>query len=135
MKILVVDDDAVSRGVLHKILSQQPGHQITVAEDGATAWAMLDDPGRYFDVAFLDLSMPQPDGFALLQRIRQSLLHPDLEIVLCTGSNDRPTITKAIQLGVRHYIVKPCTEAVVRAKLSQIKPAECPIGERRLAGA
>jgi CheY-like chemotaxis protein len=136
MKILMVDDDAVSRAVLHKILSSQPEHQISVAEDGVTAWAMLDDPARYFDVVFLDLSMPQVDGFELVQRIRRSTLHTGLEIVVCTGSNDRPTITKAIQLGVRHYIVKPCSEAVVRAKLSQIKPAdECPVGERRFGGA
>jgi CheY-like chemotaxis protein len=135
MKILVVDDDPVSREILRKIVSSTGEHQVTVAEDGATAWAYLDDPGRYFDVAFLDLSMPHPDGFELVQRIRQSPIHASTAIILCTGSNDRATITKAIQLGVRHYIVKPCTEAIVQAKLQQIQPAGCPVGERRIAGA
>ncbi len=135
MKILIVDDDPVSRGVLRQILSKQPDHQITVAEDGASAWALLDDANRYFDVAFLDLSMPPPDGFELLQRIRKSPLLHGVEVVLCTGANDRATIAKAIQHGARHYIVKPCTEAVVTAKLEQIRPSSHASGQFRLKSA
>ena len=134
MKILIVDDDQVSREILRKIVSLTGEHQITVAEDGATAWALLDDPGRYFDVAFLDLTMPKPDGFDLLQRIRSQPSLASIEVVLCTGSNDRATIARAIQLGARHYVVKPCTEAVITAKLRQIRPPEVVAG-RRLAGA
>ena len=134
MKILIADDDPVSRGVLHKILTLRQEHHVTVAEDGAKAWNFLDDPSRYFDVAFLDLSMPHLGGFELLQRIRTSPLLADIEVVLCTGSNDRATIAKAIQLGARHYIVKPCTEAVVTAKLKQIRPSESLAAERLIAG-
>ena len=133
MKILIVDDDAVSREVLRKIVSVSGEHQVTAAEDGATAWTLLDDPSRYFDVVFLDLSMPQPDGFEVLQRIRQTPVLSSLEVVVCTGANDRATIAKAIQHGARHYIVKPCTEAVITAKLNQIRPPAA-VGERRLAG-
>lgn len=140
MKILIADDDPVSRAVLQKILTVHQEHHVTAAEDGASAWRYLDDPGRYFDVAFLDLSMPAPDGFELLRRIRSSALHAEVEVVLCTGANDRATISKAIELGVRHYIVKPCTEAVVSAKLKQIQSpahsgADRRIAERRVASA
>ena len=135
MKILIVDDDPVSREVLRKIIASRPAHQITVAEDGTAAWALLDDPSRYFDVVFLDLTMPSPDGFEVLKRIRTSRLHDSVEVVICTGSNDRATIAKAIQLGARHYIVKPSTEAVVMGKLQQIRPDEAAVPERRLAGA
>jgi CheY-like chemotaxis protein len=134
MKILIADDDPVSRGVLHKILAVQQEHHVTVAEDGATAWKYLDDPARYFDVAFLDLSMPAPDGFELLRRIRNSPLHADVDVILCTGANDRATISRAIELGARHYIVKPCSAEVVNAKLKLIQPAHHITGERRLGG-
>ena len=134
MKILIVDDDPVSREILRKIIVARTTHQVTVAENGTTGWALLDDPSRYFDVAFLDLTMPPPDGFELLQRIRRSPLLSAVEVVLCTGSNDRATIAKAIQLGARHYIVKPCGEAVVLAKLQQIRPAEATAAERTVAG-
>jgi two-component system chemotaxis response regulator CheY len=122
MRILIADDDPVSRTVLAKILTAQPEHTVTVADDGGAAWELLDDPGRSFDVAFLDLSMPKMDGFALLRRIRDAALLKSLEVVLCTASNDRATVVKAVQLGAKHYLVKPCTEAVVLAKLRQLQP-------------
>jgi two-component system chemotaxis response regulator CheY len=134
MKILIVDDEPVSREVLRKIVSIAGEHQITTADGGESAWALLDDPGRYFDVAFLDLSMPKLDGFDLLKRIRESPVLASVEVVVCTGSNDRPTIAKAIQCGARHYVVKPCTAAVVVAKLNQIRPPIPIVGRRRLAG-
>jgi two-component system chemotaxis response regulator CheY len=134
MKILIVDDDPVSRGVLRQIIAAQPEHQVTVVGDGADAWALLEDPSRYFDVAFVDIDMPKVNGLELLQRIRRSSRHTSVEVVLCTGSNDRATITKAIQFGARHYIVKPCSAAVVNAKLQQLRPAASQVVERRIAG-
>lgn len=130
MKILIVDDDASSRAVLQKIISTQPDHQITVADGGAAAWTLLDDPLRIFDIVFLDLSMPEMDGFALLQKIRASPVLRSLEVVLCTGSNDRATVVRAVQLGVRHYLVKPAAASAVHAKLDQLRPAEATLHER-----
>jgi two-component system chemotaxis response regulator CheY len=134
MRILVADDDAVSRAVLVKIISAQPEHKTTIAEDGAIAWALLDDPARSFDLAFLDLNMPKVDGFELLRRIHEAPLLKSLQVVLCTGSNDRATVIKAAQFGVKHYLVKPCTEAAVLAKLTQLQPPKTPGSERTLGG-
>ncbi|HVU23481.1 MAG TPA: response regulator [Opitutus sp.] len=122
MKLLIVDDDSTSRIILEKILASLPDCQVTSADNGSDAWAILDDPARSFDVVFLDLSMPGPDGFELIGRIRKAPLLKSLEIVITTGANDRSTVGKAIARGVRHYIVKPCTQAVIIAKLQQIKP-------------
>ena len=134
MKILIIDDDPVSRAVLQKILTAQPEHQTTVAEDGRSGWALLDDSARYFDVVFLDITLPDVDGLQLLQAIRQSRFLRKLEVVMCTGSTDRVTISKAIQLGARHYLVKPCSPEVVLAKLRQIKPAGEAAVEHQFAG-
>jgi two-component system, chemotaxis family, chemotaxis protein CheY len=122
MKILIADDDPVSRAVLAKIIATQPDHQVTLAEDGREAWTLLDDPGRSFDVAFLDLSMPKIDGFELLRRIRSSPLLKSTEIVVCSGSNDRASVVKAAELGARHYLVKPCVAAAVLGKLQMLQP-------------
>ena len=122
MKILIAEDEPVSREVLRKIISSQGTHQITVAENGASAWALLDDPSRYFDVAFLDITMPEPDGLELLRRIKESAVLSSMHVILCTASNDRATVAKAIQLGAKHYLVKPCSEASVLAKLEQVQP-------------
>jgi len=120
MKLLIVDDEPVARQVLRQILSAQPEHQLTLAEGGAEAWALLDDPSRYFDIVFLDVTMPEPDGLEIVRRLRESPLHKSVQIVLCTASKDRDTVTKAVLLGVRHYVVKPCSAPVVMAKMQQI---------------
>ena len=93
---------------------------MTLAEDGQIAWELIDDPKRWFDVVFLDVQMPELGGLEVLQRIRQSSVYRSIEVVMCTASNDRVTITKAMQSGVRHYIIKPCSEAAVTEKLKSI---------------
>ncbi len=123
MKILVVEDEPVSREVLRTILAANPGFHVTLADNGQDAWALLDDPSRYFDVVFLDIVMPDPDGLEILSRIRSSPLHRGLQVIMCTSSNDRSTVIKAIQLGAQHYMVKPATEAGVMGKLRLIQPS------------
>ena len=102
------------------ILGKWPEHQFTLAENGASAWEMLNDTGRSFDVAFLDINMPGIDGIALLQRLRESPFFRTVQVVICTAANDKATITAAIQSGTRHYLVKPCSEAAIAAKLRQL---------------
>lgn len=117
MKILIADDEAIHRDLFLAVLGQHPEHQATAVADAKTAWAMLNDRGRSFDVLFLDVRMPGMDGLELLQVITESPFHRTLQVVMCTAVNDRPTIIQAIQRGARHYIVKPCTEASIMAKL------------------
>ena len=120
MKILIVDDDPVSRRLLREILVTETGHQITDATDGNEAWALLDNPARYFDLVFLDVTMPH-SGIQVLSRIKESPILRSLRVVMCTATSDRETLTKVIQLGTRHFIVKPATPALVQAKLRQIQ--------------
>ena len=124
MKILIVDDDSPSREVLHKIISTCGDLQLSAVADAKSAWALLDDPSRYFDVVFLDLSMPEVDGLELFGQIKRNPLLNSVEVVICTGSTDRATAGKAVQLGARHYLAKPCSREVVLAKLNQIRPPE-----------
>ena len=129
MHILIAEDDAPSRQILASICKKaDESHQVTLAENGQVAWALLDDPKRWFDVVFLDVQMPEWGGLDVLRRLRKSPVYSSLEVVMCTASNDRATITEAISLGVRHYIIKPCTEPVVTEKLRLI-------AEKRLAEA
>lgn len=133
MKILIVEDDPVASALLEKIL-QNDGHQTTAACDGETAWELLDDPGRSFDVIFLDLALPKLDGIGLWERIRLSPFLRSIEVILCTAASDRATVLKVAQLGAKHYLVKPCTPEKVRAKLQLIPQLQPPIAERNLSG-
>jgi two-component system chemotaxis response regulator CheY len=133
MKLLIAEDDPVARAILIQILRSCPEHQATVAEDGDVAWALLNDPARAFDVILLDLMLPKLDGFELIQRIRSVEILQRLQIILCTAANDRETVVRAAQLGIRHYLVKPCSAESVKAKLQQIQTDPEAAAERRLA--
>lgn len=120
MDILIADDEPRYRELLATLFQKWPQHRLTLAADGREAWELLDDPKRWFDVAILDLNMPHQTGLDLLERLQHSPLHRSMETVICTARNDRDTITKAISLGARHYVVKPWTEKTLATKLTQI---------------
>jgi two-component system chemotaxis response regulator CheY len=122
MKILVVDDDPVSRRVLRQILaSSEPDCLIAEAACGEEACTLLEKANHGFDVVFLDIAMPDYDGLDLLARFRRSAALRTLPVILCTSSNDRATVIKAAAPGARQYIVKPPAASIVAEKLKMIK--------------
>ncbi len=120
MKILIVDDQAIHRDLLEAILAKWPEHQVTSVTNGQAALTLLKARGHRFDIVFLDVNMPGLSGLEVLEQIRESPLHRSLQIVMCTVYNDRPTVIKALELGARHYMVKPCTEEGIAQKLRQV---------------
>lgn len=126
MKILVADDDPVSRRVLRQILTADPNYEVVEAEDGASAWAQLNVPSHGFDAVFLDISMPNLDGIQVFQQMRAVPALSNLPVILCTSSNDRATVVKAATVGARHYVVKPPSAPVVFMKLQQAIAAAAP---------
>lgn len=123
MNILIADDEPRYRDLLSHLFQKWPEHKLTLAADGDEAWTLLDDPKRWFDVAILDLNMPKCTGLDVLRRLRNSPLHRSVEPIICTARNDRETITQAIALGARHYIVKPWSEKIIADKLRVIAEA------------
>lgn len=123
MNILIADDEARYRDLLSHLFQKWPEHQLTLAADGEEAWALLDDPKRWFDVVILDLNMPRWSGLEVLKRLRESPFHRTVEPIICTARNDRETITQVIALGARHYIVKPWSEKTIADKLRVIAEA------------
>jgi CheY-like chemotaxis protein len=117
INILVAEDDPVSRNLLCRILETDADNRAIPAADGAEAWALLNEPARAVDLAFLDIMMPQINGLDLAERIRTTPALHSLPIILCTALQDRQTVSKAAALGLRHYIVKPVNKPIVIAKL------------------
>jgi len=120
MKILIVDDQAIHRDLLEAIFAKWPEHQITSVGSGQEALTLLKSRGHRYDLVFLDINMPDVSGLEVLEQIRESPLHRSLQIVMCTCYKDRSTVLKAIELGARHYIVKPATEEGITQKLRQV---------------
>jgi CheY-like chemotaxis protein len=117
MKILIAEDDRISRLLMQRILEADGGHALTMANDGEEAWQQLLASPEPFDVCLLDIMMPRLDGLGLIARMRADARFKALPIILCTALNDRTTVQKAVLLSVTQYIVKPYTRANVVEKI------------------
>lgn len=99
--VLLVDDDPVSRA-LHTRLMSGTGCLIREAVDGQDA---LEKITPEVDLVVTDIEMPRIDGISLLRRIGTE--HPDLPVILLTGSPDLHTAIAAVEFGAHRYLVKP----------------------------
>ena len=104
-KILVIDDDPLTRHILQDILV--PGdYTVGVAEDGEEGLKKL-KTGRY-DLVITDVLMPGMDGFRLLREIRKDDVLKDIPVIIYTGTYlDREDEALARGLGVSRYLIKP----------------------------
>ena len=117
MKVLVVDDDVVSRMVLMHLIDSCGKFDIVEAEDGADAWRQLRD-GLRPAICFCDLRMPNMSGMELLQHVKGDADLEGMPFVLVTSASDKDTLQEATQAGAAGYIVKPFQAEQVRVHLA-----------------
>ncbi|MYM36468.1 response regulator [Duganella sp. FT94W] len=117
MKVLVVDDDVVSRMVLMHLIDSCGSFEIIEAEDGADAWSQL-EAGLRPAICFCDLRMPRLSGMELLQRVKSHAEVAGMPFVLVTSANDKDTVQEATVAGAAGYIVKPFHAEQVRVHLT-----------------
>ncbi len=117
MKVLVVDDDVVSRMVLMHLVDSCGEFEVLEAEDGLQAWEMLEQ-GLRPDVVFCDLRMPRMSGMELLQKIKADAALSALPFILVSSATDQETVSEASTSGATGYIVKPFQVDQVRVHLA-----------------
>ena len=100
--ILIIDDEQ-HVGTFFSRLLRRKGYHIGVANSGAQAHELIEREA--FDVAMVDLKLPDADGLNLLQHIKKK--QPQCEVIIMTGYSTTRTAGKAIQYGAFDYIEKP----------------------------
>ncbi len=118
MRVLIAEDDAVSRCVLEDAVTAA-GHEVTLAEDGQAAWTKLEEEA--FDLVISDWVMPQMDGLELCRRVRARENAPFCHIMLVTSRNATEDIVRGIMAGANDFITKPVDRAVLTARLYAAK--------------
>ena len=117
MKILIADDDIVSRVLMTEILqSAQAGYEILAVGDGNEAWSALESTPE-IKLAILDQTMPGLTGLELLRKARRDPRFAQLPIIVCTATSDRATVTEAARSGVTDFVVKPFSRTAVLEKV------------------
>jgi CheY-like chemotaxis protein len=134
-RILVADDDRVSRLAMEDLLHACGPHTLTLVEDGSAAWRHLEGP-LPFDLVCLDVRMPGPDGLQLVGRIRSSRALRRLPVMLITGTADRETQLEATRRELQGFLVKPLgveTAARILKVLAQLDESILEPTEKTLA--
>ena len=113
--ILVVDDNAINRKVLHHILSDS--YAVEEAENGEEALERLFAHRMRFAAVLLDLVMPKMDGYTFLSRLAEDACFRDLPVIVTTGNCDAENEIRALQCGAWDFISKPYHAEIIRCRL------------------
>jgi len=102
--VMIVDDSEIDRTILKAILCQE--YEIVEKSSGFMAIDYLKYKGYTLDALLLDVFMPEIDGFAVLQYMRENGLS-DIPVFLITSEATRDNVERAMQYGVSEFIRKP----------------------------
>jgi diguanylate cyclase (GGDEF)-like protein len=115
VKILIADDDPVSRRLMERTL-QKCGYEVVTAEDGTKALAVLagENAPR---LALLDWMMPGIDGLEICRAVRAQKGRPYVYITLLTSKLSDNDVVAGLEAGSDDYLTKPCNPEELKARL------------------
>ncbi|HCT65113.1 MAG TPA: hypothetical protein DIC60_07640 [Lachnospiraceae bacterium] len=120
--ILIVDDSAVNRSILKKILADT--YNVLESENSACALELLNREKTSVAAVLLDIIKPAKDGYSLLNAVRCDATLTSIPIIVITGeeNEDKDAETKAVSLGAKELLARPFEPTVVRQRIAnQIK--------------
>lgn len=118
VKVIVVDDDNTVLIFMRRILQKVFNFDVVEAHDGIEALQLMETEKP--QIAFLDITMPNMDGYQFLQEIRSKDEYKDFPVIVITAANDRTILAKFLKTGIDDYLLKPMVydEAKFRLKKS-----------------
>jgi len=125
-KILVVDDDDLSRGYLSEAL-QRNGYSVDNASDGQEAVGLTDK--QNYDMIFLDMRMPRMGGMKVLERVKKT--SKETTVVIMTAYGSIESAVEAMQKGAYDYIIKPFSVDNIELLLKRVQERQKLIDENK----
>jgi len=115
LRVLIVEDELVSRNLIENVLSKTLGHTVFVAENGKQGLSLALEAMPH--VVITDWIMPEMDGLDLTRALRATDWGQSIYIIMLTGVEEEEKLTKAFEIGVDDYINKPINLRTFRARL------------------
>lgn len=115
MKILLADDDEISRKIIASFLGRF-GYEALMVQNGAEAWEVLQSP-QAPTLAICDWMMPRMTGPEVCARLRAIKQPVRTYVILLSSRNTKLDIVKGLDAGADDYIVKPCDLTELQARL------------------
>jgi two-component system chemotaxis response regulator CheY len=125
MKTIVIDDMMTMRKIITKMLKQIGFTNVQEADDGATAWPMIQqaqESGEPFEFIVSDWNMPKMSGLDLLIKIRATEGIKDTPFLMVTAEAEQSNVVKVVQAGVSNFVVKPFKPDTLKEKIAKIFP-------------
>lgn len=126
--ILIVDDNESNRRTLTLILEKM-GYKIETAGTGQEALEKA--RGRFFNLALVDIKLPDMEGVELIAPLRE--MHPEMAAIMITAYASLETAVKALNEGALAYIIKPVNVDEVLATIREILEKQRLVKEKRQA--
>ncbi len=114
MKVLIADDDLVSRRLLESYLRKWE-YEVELASDGVEAWKMFQEVE--FPMVICDWIMPEMDGPDLIRRIRASQRPGYVYTILLTAKSHKGDLVEGMQSGADDFVSKPFDHDELRVRL------------------
>lgn len=115
--VLVVEDSALVTGAM-RVLFEATGHRFSEAATVAAALRVCEEECP--DIMFLDLTLPDGEGFEVLERLRASGGTIPITVVL-TGRDDPNLTSRCLALGCREVLLKPVAPRILLRKLEELR--------------
>ena len=119
LKVLIVDDEKIIRETIADLIDWDSLslQLIGTAKDGIEAYNIILD--EYPEIVLTDIKMPGLSGLDLIQRIHA--VNKDTQFIILSGYGEFEYAKKAMQYGVRHYLLKPCNEEQIIESLRDVQ--------------
>lgn len=114
-KVLVVDDIKINREILTDMLEED--YDVVQAEGGMKALKILKEQHEDFVVVLLDLIMPEVDGFAVLEVMRNQKWLDKTAVIVISGEDSKDTEKRSLGLGASDFIRKPFDQYLVKRRV------------------
>ncbi|HTB16297.1 MAG TPA: response regulator [Bryobacteraceae bacterium] len=120
LDVLIVDDSAAIRKILHRVLVQAevPLGKVHEASDGNEALERLKT--EKVGLILSDINMPNMDGIELLTRLKADAAYKTVPIIMVTTEGSQGKVMLALELGAAGYVKKPFTADQIKEKLTGI---------------
>lgn len=108
-RLLVVDDNATNRKVIHHQATPW-GMEVDEVASAAAALNALQlacQQGRPYDIACIDMQMPETDGMMLGEEIKANSALAQIPLIMLTSTNQRGEVQRSLKIGFAAYLIKP----------------------------
>ena len=121
-KILVIDDSMTIVKSMEYLLKDL-GYDVKIAIGSIEALIIFN--AYHPDLVFLDIEMPQMNGYELLKKLKEkmTLAQQIVPVIMLTGKNKQDDVIQSIKLGATDYIVKPFDQFQVKLKVEKLLTA------------